>query len=271
MKLHLITFVFAAIILNSCGPSKSTDSMNTDDSKFSKIPTETFWQLESLEGKDFSNFQNHDSKVGFTLLEDNNRVSGYAGCNHFFGNFKFEPGNRIRFSAIGATKMACPDVGFNENEFLKIFGVVDNYTLNGNTLSLNVGRRAPLAVFKKVEKPTAVITEKYWKLKTLEGQDVKMSKNQEREVFFTLKAEGNRVTGFAGCNTISGTYKLEKGDRIRFSQMATTMMACPDVDFNESEFLKIFELADNYRITGDRLELYIGRRAPLAIFEAVYF
>lgn len=271
MKLHLITFVFAAIILNSCGPSKSTDSMNKDNSKFSVIPTETFWQLESLEGKDFSDFQNNDSKIGFTLFEDNNRISGFAGCNHFFGTYNFEEGNRIGFSGLGSTKMACPDVGFNENEFLKIFGLADNYTLNGNTLSLNVGRRAPLAVFKKVEKSTTGITEKYWKLKTLEGKKIKMGKNQEREVYFMLKENENTVTGFAGCNEFFGSYTLEKGDKIRFSQMASTLKVCPDVDFNESDLFKVFELTDNYRITGDVLELNVGRRAPLAVFEAVYF
>ena len=66
MKLHLITFVFAAFILNSCGPTKSTDSiedtnsidsMEGTNSVFTKIPTETFWKLETLEGKDFSDFK----------------------------------------------------------------------------------------------------------------------------------------------------------------------------------------------------------------------
>ena len=271
MKLYVITFVLGAVILNSCGPTKNKETMDSANSNFSMIPTETFWQLQTLEGKDFSSFKNQDRAIGFTLHKDENRLSGYSGCNNFFGTYKSELGNRISFSSIGATKMACPDIAFNENEFLEIFGIADNYTLNGNILSLNVGRRAPLATFKKVDKPSSEITEKYWKLKKLEGRDVKMAKNQEREVFFMLKNEENRVTGFAGCNSLMGTYTLEAGNKIRFSHMATTMMACPDVDFNESEFLKIFELADNYRVTGDELELYVGKRAPLAVFEAVYF
>lgn len=245
--------------------------MDTIDSAFSKIPTETFWQLQTLEGKDFSNFKNQGREIGFTLHKDGSRISGYSGCNNFFGTYTFETGNRIRFSSLGATKMACPDVAFNEQAFLNIFGLADNYTLTGNTLSLNVGRRAPLAIFKKVEKPTEGITEKYWKLKTLEGKEVKMHKNQEREIYFMLKTDDNRVTGFAGCNSIMGTYTLEKGNRIRFSQMATTLMACPDLNINESEFLKVFELTDNYTINGDELSLNVGRRAPLAVFEAVYF
>ncbi len=271
MKLHFITFIFAAIVLNSCGPTKNTDSMNTDNSAFSEIPTETFWQLESLGGKDFSNFEKNGSKIGFTLFKEDNRISGFAGCNHFFGTYKFEEGNRIGFSGLGATKMACFNNDFNENEFLKIFGLADNYTLKGNTLSLNVGRRAPLAVFKKVEKSKTGITEKYWKLKTLEGKDIKMGENQEKEVYFILKENETAVTGFAGCNDFFGTYTLEKGDRIRFSKMGSTLKICPDVDFNESDFFKVFELTDSYKISGDTLELYVGRRAPLAVFEAVYF
>lgn len=114
------------------------------------------------------------------------------------------------------------------------------------------------------------ISNKYWKLVTLEGQKVTMAPNQERETYFVLKPEQNMINGFAGCNTFSGNYTIEKGWRIRFSHMATTMKACPDVDVNESEFLKVFELADNYTIVGDTLSLNVGRRAPLAVFAAIY-
>ena len=114
------------------------------------------------------------------------------------------------------------------------------------------------------------ITEKYWKLNILEGKKVTMAKNQEREIYFTLKTDQNRVTGFAGCNAFSGEYSIEDGNRIRFKNMAITMMACPDVAVNESEFLEVFELADNYTINNDVLSLNVGRRSPLAVFEAVY-
>lgn len=114
------------------------------------------------------------------------------------------------------------------------------------------------------------ITEKYFKLITLEGKTVTMAENQEREIFFTLRTEGNKVTGFAGCNSFSGEYTIEEGNRIRFKNMAITMMAYPDVAVNEADFLEVFELADNYTIVNDVLSLNVGRRAPLAVFEAVY-
>ena len=114
------------------------------------------------------------------------------------------------------------------------------------------------------------ITEKYWKLIELEGKKVEMAENQEREVFFTLKANDNTVRGFAGCNSITGEYELEEGNRIRFTNMGITMMICPDVEVNEAEFMEVFELANNFTIHNDTLSLNVGRRAPLALFEAVY-
>lgn len=111
------------------------------------------------------------------------------------------------------------------------------------------------------------ITKKNWKLITLEGRSIEMVENQKREIFFSLDPEENRMMGFAGCNTITGNYKLEKGNRIRFSNLASTLKACPDVNINESEFSEVFELADNYTIDGNKLSLNVGKRAPLAIFE----
>lgn len=107
-----------------------------------------------------------------------------------------------------------------------------------------------------------------WKLKTLEGQDMSNLK-LDKDVFFMLNKEEGRVNGFSGCNNMMGTYTLEEGNRIRFSQMGSTMMSCPDVTFNERDFLEVFELADNYTINNNELSINVGRRAPLAVFEAV--
>ena len=120
------------------------------------------------------------------------------------------------------------------------------------------------------EETNDTIAQKYWKLKTLGGKEVTMKKNQEREIFFTLKTEENRVTGFAGCNSLSGEFTLEEGNKISFKKVAVTMKMCHDVDVNESDFLEVFELADNYTIKDDVLTLNVGMRAPLAVFEAVY-
>ncbi|WP_341220880.1 META domain-containing protein [Polaribacter atrinae] len=113
------------------------------------------------------------------------------------------------------------------------------------------------------------ITEKYWKLKTLQGQEVIITDNQDHEIFITLHTDENRISGFAGCNSISGEYILKEDNRIQFKNMLTTLKMCTETVVNESQLLKVFELADNYTINDNILSLNIGKRAPLAVFEAI--
>jgi len=112
---------------------------------------------------------------------------------------------------------------------------------------------------------------KYWQLIKLEGQPVIMAENQQREVHFKLIADENKITGFSGCNNFFGHYELKPGMRIKFSQMATTLMACAEVNVDEHTFLDVLKLTDNYSLRNDTLQLNVGRRAPLAVFKAVYF
>lgn len=269
MKKQIATLALIAIAIIGCDTTKkTTETMNKNNTESITTMEQSTWQLTELDGKAVDQ-SNIDKKIQFSLNEIDKTVSGYTGCNSFNGNYNAEAGNRISFTPLAATKRYCGDATVNEQALLDVFNKTDNFTIVDGKLSLNVGRRAPLAVFKKLTSENKIV-EKYWKLKTLEGKDVTMMPNQEREIFFTLKSQDNRVTGFAGCNSISGEYTLEDGNRIRFKNIATTMKLCSDVDINESELLNVFNTADNYTINGDVLNLNVGRRAPLAVFEAVY-
>lgn len=268
MTIKTTTLALIALTIMSCNTSKKASSESSNTSETNAIEN-TKWVITTLQGQDIADPENDGRVIHFTLNSKDNRVNGYSGCNTFMGTYKLEEGNRISFSQMATTRMACLDAKINEAQVLSVFETADNFTIADGKLSLNKARMAPLAQFKK--ETNAPIVEKYWKLKTLHGKDIEMADNQSREIFITLKAEDNRVTGFAGCNTITGGYTLEEGNRIRFGRMATTLMICPDVDVDESEFLKVLELTDNYTITDDILSLNVGRRAPLAVFEAVYF
>jgi heat shock protein HslJ len=111
------------------------------------------------------------------------------------------------------------------------------------------------------------LTETYWKLTELLGQPVTTDANR-KEMFLMLKTEGIRVQGNAGCNSFMGSYTLQEGNRLSFSQLAGTMMACPDIE-KEQQFMKLLPTVDNYAIKGNILSLNRARMAPLARFEAV--
>ncbi|MDY0344057.1 MAG: copper resistance protein NlpE N-terminal domain-containing protein [Lentimicrobium sp.] len=113
----------------------------------------------------------------------------------------------------------------------------------------------------------AALTGKRWKLIEINGAPVK-DNGQEEPVFIEFQKEENKVNGFAGCNHYFGNYELKEGNRITFSKIASTMMACPDLD-REQELFKIFETADNYTIYGNELTLNKARMAPLAKFALI--
>jgi heat shock protein HslJ len=59
-------------------------------------------------------------------------------------------GSQITLSQVATTMMACLDMTV-ETQFMEILKTADNYSLNGNTMTLNKARMAPLAVFEAVE------------------------------------------------------------------------------------------------------------------------
>lgn len=114
-----------------------------------------------------------------------------------------------------------------------------------------------------------IVTEKYWKLIELYGKSVQVDSGMRHEPYFILHLAGKRVSGNGGCNQFFGEYELQAGNRIRFTRLASTLMACPDMD-DERKFINALETADNYTLWSDTLSLNKGRIAPLARFVAVY-
>ncbi|MBQ0769675.1 MAG: META domain-containing protein [Bizionia sp.] len=272
MKTKITTLLLIATVIMGCKSDKKTD-IDTTTPEAAVVETVDItnmqWSLTTLEGTALETSEQNGQVIHFTLNAEDNRVNGFAGCNSFSGTYTIDTGNRISFDGLAVTTMACPDSKIDEKNVLSVFEMVDNYTVSGDKLMLNKARRAPLAVFTKSGLDSQPIVQKHWKLKTLEGKDIVKAENQEKEIYFMLDVSENRLEGFAGCNSLSGKFTLEKGNRIQFTNVATTLKVCPDVKVNEAEFLKIFEIANNYTINGDELSLNVGRRAPLAVFVAV--
>ena len=113
------------------------------------------------------------------------------------------------------------------------------------------------------------ITQKYWRLLELNSRNVVISKEQSREPHFILKSE-NIMTGHSGCNSFSGNYELTDSNKISFSKMISTKMACIDVPY-ENDYLKVFEDVDTYTLKGDTLFFNNSKGDPIAKFQVVYF
>lgn len=107
----------------------------------------------------------------------------------------------------------------------------------------------------------------YWKLVALNGKPAVAAKDQ-REPHLVLKGDEMRVSGSGGCNNVMGGFELD-GNRLRFMQMASTMMMCPEGMEQERAFVKTLENVARYRISGDALTLADDKGKAVAKFRAV--
>ena len=112
----------------------------------------------------------------------------------------------------------------------------------------------------------AELKDTYWKLTRLGDQPV-LPTIQEREPHLVLSSEENRVSGFSGCNSLSGSYTLN-GDSIGFSPMASTMMACADGADVERAFFAALERVRTWRLLGRNLDFLDAEGELAARFEA---
>jgi len=267
MRIYYLFLAVALYSLSSCGPTNSKN-MNTLEKETSV--ENHFWLLETLNGEKI-NHPKDPRKIGFETNSESKRVSGFAGCNTFMGGYELKSSNKISFTPMASTRMACFQSPFNEAEFLTIFEKVDAFKIEGNKLSLLNGNKVLARFLKDDRKATEPIVEKYWKLTSLDGKEVKTSAEQEREVHFILKDKDSRITGFGGCNSFSGSFELKKDSKIEFSKIISTLRACPDVEFEEHKFLDVFNKTTSYTVDGDHLTLKDKSGKTLALFEAVYF
>lgn len=145
-----LIFALCLLSLAACSIFKKTSLSQTgkDRIETSQI-TDRKWKLVELAGKPVADKIN--GKEPFILLQKSDgRYSASGGCNGMGGEFKLLDNGKIKFSQGMSTMMACENMEI-ENGLGKALISADNYSLNGDDLSLNKARMAPLARFKAIK------------------------------------------------------------------------------------------------------------------------
>lgn len=86
----------------------------------------------------------------------------------------------------------------------------------------------------------------------------------------TLSFKGQQATGSGGCNSYGGSYTAS-ADTIRFSEVASTAMACTTprgVNEQETAYYAALNNAATYRIVEGRLEIKDGADQTTLVFVA---
>ena len=90
-----------------------------------------------------------------------------------------------------------------------------------------------------------------WHLVQIEGVD----KDLKSDSFNIVLNESGHLSGVAACNRLLGTYQTEENKSLRFVNVGSTMMICPENEVLERKFLEVLNVVTHYDIDGDVLML----------------
>ncbi|MTF39032.1 copper resistance protein NlpE N-terminal domain-containing protein [Cyanobacterium aponinum UTEX 3221] len=172
------------------------------------------------------------------------------------GTFQWnEAGNRITLQGI---EQAPNQFIVGENRLIQL-------DMNGDRISGDLADKYILNKVAQASMTEDSLTDVRWQLTEMMGKPVTKSENQREPIFLIFNSEENRVNGFAGCNNFMGGFELKEGNRLTLKQMASTMMACENME-TEISFLRTLEQVDNYTIKDGVLSLNKAKMSPLLVF-----
>jgi heat shock protein HslJ len=232
---------FACLALAACAASSTSSGTEI---------TGTIWILTELNG----NPPVAGSSITAMFTQDG-KISGTAGCNQYLGSYRIS-GNTISISGTLATTLMMCEISLmtQETAYLEALQEAKSYSTMGDQLSLINPDNAVSAVFKAQKQDLAGTS---WEVITYNnGKQAVTSVMAGTSLTADFGADGT-LSGKSGCNSYSGSYKVE-GSKISIGPIASTKMYCNEpagVMEQETQYLLALESAATYRIEGNSLEL----------------
>lgn len=98
----------------------------------------------------------------------------------------------------------------------------------------------------------ASMMDTHWNLATVAGKAIRLPEGVENPYINLL--EGDRISGYGGCNKIMGNVKID-GSSISFPGLGSSKMFCEKTQDLENSFMTALRAANSYKLDGDKLTL----------------
>lgn len=190
-------------------------------------------------------------------FDDDGKISGSAGCNHYFAS-SAQKGSSITIGSAGSTMMYCGEPGVMDQEqaYLSLLSQVNTLILVGDTLTFSDAKGTQILTFTKTIPP---VPEPFvgtnWTLESIHTKDAVSSIISGTTITAVFDGEG-RVSGSAGCNSYFSQYTVT-GTSLAIDPAGSTLMFCdaPGVMQQESTFLAQLRESAGFSLRGDRMIL----------------
>jgi len=199
-----------------------------------------------------------------TLSLAGGRASGSDGCNRFTGSFSTTPG-KLQFGQLAGTQMACPleDDAQLARVFLDALERTRSYRIEGGRLVLLDASNAELL---SLQRQATGLAGSAWQATAYNNGRQAVVGVITGTALRLQFLDGGQVAGSGGCNSFSGSWRLD-GQRLSIGPLAATRKACAQPDgvmAQEAAFLRALESATTARREGSGLELRTGSDALAA-------
>lgn len=119
-------------------PDKTSPVSTSDTTSFLSLAGSE-WGPESSEA---------NAPEQFVQFSADNKVSGFGGCNRFFGTYTLD-GQKLTIGPLASTKKMCRDVMDAEHDFLSALQAVKTIDFNGKSLKLKNEEEAVIRILQR--------------------------------------------------------------------------------------------------------------------------
>lgn len=246
----------------------SASSVTTAAIPVSKSLESSEWQLESYTDASYKMHRLSPNSSIHVAFADG-KFHGSAGCNRYFGEYRSTQENKLSISdKIASTMMACaPPILHQEQHYLSLLPKITHYQIKDNSLSLVNAENRLLLYF--VAHQTATLENTHWQARGINNGKggVVSSKTTHRA---TARFEAGKVSGNAGCNNFSASYKIND-ENLTIGPAMSTKKICLDPEGimdQEQQYLQALQATHTYKLGRDRIELRSEKGSLLVRFSA---
>ncbi len=130
--MKLIALIITSFLMNSCGNAQAVPNANNDMLNKQSLEINGLYRITTL-----GSFKNLPEALTMEFDLDSSRVTGYSGCNRFFGDYLVKS-NTLSFGPLASTRKMCMEKVNNiEQHLLGALQQINNFEIKGDLLLLN--------------------------------------------------------------------------------------------------------------------------------------
>lgn len=210
------------------------------------------WAIETVGGKDVVG----ETAPYLKFVPGEKRVYGNNGCNVINATYEYNPADStLHFDNIITTMRACGQEGITDTEINMALDAVKYYRweLRGSEYYLYFYDSAMKPLMELMHQNFQFLNGT-WRVTAINDEPVNVP-----DMKLVIDVDEGKLHGNTGCNILNGTLEtdMDAANSISFQAIATTRMACPDINY-ETRLIVALEEASKAKPISEKRVVFLN-------------